>query len=51
MINSRSRDFQDELFFDNLGSEGSLLQEKATANIIRYYAAHNLHMEEHKVAC
>ena len=38
MINSRSRDFQDVLFFDNLGNEGSSLQEKATGNIVRYYA-------------
>ena len=37
MINSRSRDFQDELFFDNLGNEGNLLQENATGSIGRYY--------------
>ena len=37
MIKSKSRDFQDELFFDNLGNEGSSLQDEATGNIKRYH--------------
>ena len=37
MIKSKPWDFQDELFFDNLGNEGSSLQEKATVNIMRYH--------------
>ena len=36
-MNNKFRDFQDQIFFDNLGDEGPFLKEKATVNIIQYY--------------
>ena len=45
MIKSKSLDFQDQLFFDNLGNEGSSLQEDATRNISRYHAILNNYLQ------
>ena len=45
MIKSKSLDFQDHLFFDNLGNEGSSLQEDATRNISRYHAILNNYLQ------
>ena len=48
MINSKSRDFQDQLFFHNLGNEGSSLQDNATWNIRRYHAILNNYLQSMK---
>ena len=48
MITSKSSDFQDQLFFDNLGDEGSSLQKDATRNLGRYHAILNNYLQSIK---
>ena len=47
-MNNKSRDFQDQLFFDNLGEEGPFLKEKATENIMRYHTLLNKYLKSVK---
>ncbi|MCL4480068.1 MAG: hypothetical protein M1113_01090, partial [Candidatus Thermoplasmatota archaeon] len=48
MITSKSSDFQDQLFFDNLGDEGSAIQVDATRNLGRYHAILNNYLQSIK---
>ena len=47
-MNNKSRDFQDQIFFDNLGDEGPFLKESATVNIKRYYTLLNNYLKSVK---
>ena len=47
-MNNKSRDFQDQLFFENLGDEGPFLKERAAVNIIRYYTLLNNYLKSVK---